>query len=709
MLNKLRATLENKPLKLNILSALCAVIAAISSFFGYSSPLSSAVVAFLPIPSGIVFLVVYSAVEIALGINAFSLAAVMTTFAVLSVRVVKQKLSVKNNAFTQLFYPPAIYLLTSFIFLIAFGGKFGDYLVAFLFSSLIFAMSSALKNPRSNYMTVFLFFILTASLSCLSLSYINIGRAFGIYSVITFANVYERGIPFVLSVALALATSFHDPELFASTLFTTVIAVVCSFGGANNKLRRPLYAITSAIICAYLSGMGYYEIGFVVDTLIAVTVFIFTEEYAVSCLRRFQAFSNTESRVADIASSQIGIVLDSLSFLDAAIKKAVPDSLGAKRDPLDLVYTGVCLKCDEHDRCFCNKSYDIKMIFNSCKNFDSLVSFANVVSKKNTYDQKLMTLQKEKLSEASSVIRTITDVMKDVSIKIDSVKNVNEEYTKRLAEWLRSNRAEPDCVCVYNDLSLFIEYPSHKLISETRLCICVSEMMSIDYGMPEVILLENKVRYCFYPPESYIADYGFAQISAELDACGDCIEFLKAGNKLLCILCDGMGTGAAARKASHRLASVLRELLDSLCTDAAISLSSLVMRLIALDECFSTLDLISIELNTGKLEFYKSGACQSILIEEGTTLISGGGYPIGILADCEIKNDSLKVSSDAVIVMLSDGAKDISEECIRKTVEEFIDRSSEEIADNILKTVLTSDLDSKRDDITVAVIKLKKK
>ncbi len=693
-----------------VFALVLAVVIAFSSFLGYSSPLSAALCAYMPINLSVAFLIVFFVAEIAVGINAFSLAAMFSALLVLLIRIVKQKFDVKKNVFTQYLYPFVIYLFLSIAFLIVFQSGPAAYLVAVIFSALNLLLLIALKYPHTKQMSAFLFFVLTASLSGIDLIYINIGRAFGIYAVLAIGAVCGTAISCFGGILCACAVALYNPAMFQSTVFVCIIGIICSGRGIRHKLRIPLYAVATSIVCAVLSGAGEYEIGFAVDTLIAVVAFILTEQKAVLYVNKFIPRSSDSSLMSGILSSQTQSYHHSLALLNSYLESKLSSSFLRRNDPIEAMYAGVCMTCENHDLCFGGKASSIKSAFNSCHKRDSLMSFAENLKKSSDYNLKSSLKHQARICEAIDVVKTICEVVDDITLKVKSTENVNAELTNKLVASLKENGAECVCACVYNDLTLYIDFSGHKRISEVRLCLLVSELMSVDYPMPEVIVLERTVRYSFYPNPAFCCDCGFAQVSAQTDSCGDSFDSFTFGKKFYCIVCDGMGTGRQAQVSSQHLMSLVRhQLMSGTSEKAAVSLASLIMRLTAFDENFSTLDLLCADLETGKLEFYKAGACQSVVIGKGMTVVSGGGYPFGILSDNEIRTHETKITDDSIVVMLTDGVKDVSNSKIEAAVSELKSFSSDEIAENIIKYSVSDAVNIRTDDITVAVIKLERR
>ena len=122
------------------------------------------------------------------------------------------------------------------------------------------------------------------------------------------------------------------------------------------------------------------------------------------------------------------------------------------------------------------------------------------------------------------------------------------------------------------------------------------------------------------------------------------------------LLCDGMGTGPDAAAESLRALGLLRRLL--LCgMDAERALKALNGIYILRDNgCFSTVDLLRINLTSGDAILYKWGAAPSYLKRSrGLRLLGGANLPPGLTPDGGMETIRLSLDHGCVLVLLSDG------------------------------------------------------
>ncbi len=136
-----------------------------------------------------------------------------------------------------------------------------------------------------------------------------------------------------------------------------------------------------------------------------------------------------------------------------------------------------------------------------------------------------------------------------------------------------------------------------------------------------------------------------------------CIWFPGTGNDYYVLLCDGMGTGAGAATESREAAGLLKQML---CAGfpaeyALRSLNSLAV-LRELGGC-TTVDLVRLQLDTGRGTIYKWGAAPSYLLKNGQLRkIGTAGPPPGLSQQARETVDRLSLGGGEVLILLSDGA-----------------------------------------------------
>ncbi len=182
------------------------------------------------------------------------------------------------------------------------------------------------------------------------------------------------------------------------------------------------------------------------------------------------------------------------------------------------------------------------------------------------------------------------------------------------------------------------------------------------------------------------------------------ISFSDGSGKFYALISDGMGSGKAACKSSSVTAELIRNfMLAGIDEVLAVRLAGEAL-LPMCDECFSTVDLMKIDLTTGNACMVKNHAAASYILRAGSVYCcSSSSLPIGINSVAVPERTELKLSDGDTVIMVSDG---ISSESLPDIIGLSADLSPRELAERIMaKSVSANDSD---DDKSVMVIRISK-
>ncbi len=187
-----------------------------------------------------------------------------------------------------------------------------------------------------------------------------------------------------------------------------------------------------------------------------------------------------------------------------------------------------------------------------------------------------------------------------------------------------------------------------------------------------------------------------------------CME-LKNGEVLLA-LSDGMGSGRRANEESAAAVDLLEDFIESgFEKDMAIKMINSVLVLKSDDESFSTLDICSIDLNTGLAEFIKIGAASTYILRDGAvSVIKSSSLPIGMLNTVDLEVSSKQLRSGDILVMVTDGLTDfeLSRDFIADGLRAVKHRNPQEVADFLLTEAIKKCEGKLRDDMTVLTARI---
>lgn len=213
------------------------------------------------------------------------------------------------------------------------------------------------------------------------------------------------------------------------------------------------------------------------------------------------------------------------------------------------------------------------------------------------------------------------------------------------------------------------------------------------------------------PCEKYVVQWSgtYACKNGE-SVCGDSFGTVCSNDgRFTLIISDGMGSGEEAMKQS-------RYTVDMMCSfteagfrpEAVYSIinSSLLLR--SAKDCFTTIDSVCVDLNTGKADITKIGAAPTYIKQNNIVRrIDCTTLPVGILKDVELQKYSIELGAHSMIVMVSDGisnsALKTNNNWIEKEIENLNTHNPAVAAEKILKKAISVSGGRADDDMTVVV------
>lgn len=161
------------------------------------------------------------------------------------------------------------------------------------------------------------------------------------------------------------------------------------------------------------------------------------------------------------------------------------------------------------------------------------------------------------------------------------------------------------------------------------------------------------------------ADVGAVCVPREAGApSGDShVSTMLDDERLMVLICDGMGSGEAAARESAQAARLLGRFLSAGADwSLAIETVNALMLNSASEDMFSTVDLMLLNLSTGMAEFMKLAACPALIARgEEVRRIEGGRLPLGILDKVTPAASRARLMPGDTVLLVSDGVMDAAD------------------------------------------------
>ena len=190
--------------------------------------------------------------------------------------------------------------------------------------------------------------------------------------------------------------------------------------------------------------------------------------------------------------------------------------------------------------------------------------------------------------------------------------------------------------------------------------------------------------------------------------CGDThlLRRLPDG-RLLALICDGMGAGAAAREESERAVRLLWRFLSARVEpEAAMAAANALLIRRGAGDMFATVDLCLIDERSARARFWKLAASRSLVAREGKPLVvEGGRLPLGVIEGVEPACEEVELREGDVIVMGSDGAMDSGEGAVERALAREWSLPPERLSEELLRAAEAA-CEGRRDDMTVLCVRI---
>ncbi|MBQ7942949.1 MAG: SpoIIE family protein phosphatase [Lachnospiraceae bacterium] len=192
------------------------------------------------------------------------------------------------------------------------------------------------------------------------------------------------------------------------------------------------------------------------------------------------------------------------------------------------------------------------------------------------------------------------------------------------------------------------------------------------------------------------------------------IDEYSDGNVVL-MISDGMGSGEEACRDSQTVIEFVEKLLEAgFRKEKAFSMINAAVYAGMQCANLTTLDICSVNLHNGEVEFIKAGSAASFR-KRGTVVdeITSDTLPLGAFSDINPMTQSLQLMDGDVLILMSDGVADCFESknfenknCLKEIIAQMNIVNPKEIANYLLRYAMNCQGGRIRDDMTILVLGL---
>ncbi|MDP4119545.1 MAG: SpoIIE family protein phosphatase [Bacillota bacterium] len=312
----------------------------------------------------------------------------------------------------------------------------------------------------------------------------------------------------------------------------------------------------------------------------------------------------------------------------------------------------------------------------------------------------------------------LSQILGDMAEEFDNFERFDTEASQRIITVLKQAGLVPiDVSCRidrFGRMAVEIETAEtdRRELKNVKLQKEVAKACGRRFDPPMISEAPNRIRIQLSERPYFDVAIGSAQhVSGNGMLCGDCFDYFNDGNgHLITLISDGMGTGGRAAVDGNMATAIMVKLCKAgLSFDCALQVVNSALMVKSGDESLATLDLSSIDLFTGEVEFMKAGAPLTI-IRKGEKIMrkDSPSLPAGILPGVRFSHDYEELDENDVVVMVSDGAISIGENWLEKMILSWKEGEPRDFAAEIVDEAVRRRNDGHDDDVTAIVMKMTK-
>ena len=263
-------------------------------------------------------------------------------------------------------------------------------------------------------------------------------------------------------------------------------------------------------------------------------------------------------------------------------------------------------------------------------------------------------------------------LINDALAEDDGEYRTDPELESRIAEYLRDAGIGFGSVTVYGKRrrQIFVRgvETERSRVALDTLRGDLGEMCGLLLGEP-TFEVENGTSSMLLQAKKQLSVSGAQTNLAREGVSGDTVNLF--GNRkdyFYALINDGMGAGKEAALTSGLCSVFLEKMLraGNRATTALRMLNNLILSRCpdSAQECSSTVDLMELDLVTGRASFIKSGAAPSFIVRGGTVQrLQAGTAPIGIIRKLDAQTEVFDLRPGDTVVMVSDGILQDDPDC----------------------------------------------
>ncbi|MCH5171404.1 MAG: SpoIIE family protein phosphatase [Erysipelotrichales bacterium] len=470
----------------------------------------------------------------------------------------------------------------------------------------------------------------------------------------------EVGILSIFLSCIYCAIFLNFSFLTLTALFLPIVLVF-----ALKKYEVLAYVISSVVLLLFSPIPIYLNVSFYLTIVVSIITLTLNKQNLSAFFELFEPnhfkFSFGEQKYLAYANGQIEALKDYVSLIDTKTEDNIKDPF---EQAILSIRSSTCAQCEHYQFCklknnlaslFDEKisSSNKKLISETCitpyKLTIAIETYYKVYKNEKIYYAKFLDADKR----YKYLIKSIESPLKNCTIKFDyrSQNSIERKIIESNLHFYKFFMKNDDIYVVFNlenydkNMQAFDEFLEHNSNGQYNKIIKPQN------------LLTSTITIVYQAINTFKYDIGIVSKALIPPYNGDNYVINKDGSDLFICLCDGMGHGQQAEECSKYLLSAIQThlKLSTSFSDMVNDLNNILL-MKNINDNYSTMDLIKINLSSLKGTFIKAGAFLSYVIRDREIItISGHNLPLGIVSDCTYQSTGFQFQKDDILVILSDG------------------------------------------------------
>lgn len=552
------------------------------------------------------------------------------------------------------------------------------------------------------------------------------------------ANLRREAGGAVMGACMGVSMALLPQQSFLAAAYPAAGLLAGAFAAGGRFAQAAAFALTSGVVSVAVRGETDI-VATLVETAAATVIFVLIPENKIKALktRLFPVKEEPPEGVRGALLMRLDVASAAMNDVSDCVEKVTENLQTMTAGDVSTVYSSVqssvCRQCGLRSYCWDKNFNDTINVFNDmvyllrdegvldreklaphfvkrCIRLSMLAETMRAEYEKFTASVTAGRSINRVRSIVSDQFCAVADMLSELSEEFSLAHRFDREAAVRVEAALGSNGIEARQVsCIVDPFGrMNIEAyckKTDKKISAAALTQDVSAASGRQVLPSGVTLIGEEELITFTERAEYTVQMGAAQYSASEDEpCGDAYEYFGDGRgRQIMVISDGMGTGSRAAVDGAMAAGLLSKLIRAgFGFDSSLKIVNSALLVKSAEESFATLDIVCLDLFSGKADFLKAGAPATFVRCKGKASVTErASLPAGILRETEFARSTATLGQGDIILMVSDGVINGSWDWILSELELWHSGTAGELAEHIAKEAVRRRMEQRADDITV--------